>query len=319
METVQIPINEIVIDPEIMPRNELDQGYISDLVEDLQRGVTFPPIILFKEGDKFYPADGCHRLEAARKCGHKTIMAEIREGGRPEATLCSCRANTDHGKRRTNGDKRKAVKKLLQHPEWFCWSDGKIAEECAVSPPFVASLRKKLTTNPLESPILRFGIDGRVINTSNIGKGVALMPPETEPTRLPHGEKEFTVAEENLQSVKLIFPTPEDHHEDVGKTDPPTSEGSLTESTTPPDENKEGEIGQPEGGQAGNQGSPEQIARFKQQIKLFTSKWEEIDKLVDGRKNRSKSAIKRMRRLKEETEQIWIDLHEELEHLIPSK
>jgi hypothetical protein len=142
-------------------------------------------------------------LEAARNCGQETIAAEIREGGRPEAMLCSCKANTGHGKRRNNADKRKAVEKLLKHPEWFAWSDGKIAEECAVSPPFVASLRKNPTTNPFESPILRLGIDGRVIDTSNIGKGAALMPPETEPIPPSHGEKESAVAEEDLHPMQL--------------------------------------------------------------------------------------------------------------------
>jgi hypothetical protein len=318
MGTVQIPINEIVIDPEIMPRNQLDQAYISDLVEDLQLGMTFPPVIVFRDGDKYCVADGCHRLEAARSLGHEMITAEIREGDRPEAILYSCKANTAHGKRRTNADKHKAVKKLLQHPDWFAWSDGKIAEECAVSQPFVSNLRQDPTQNHFEPPKLRLGKDGRLINTSNIGKVAALVPPQTDPIPPPPNEKKATGAEEHLQTVKVVIPALEGQHEEEGQSDPPTIEGRITESTTPPDEKKERDVGQDEGGQEGDQQDPPaQIVRLGEQIRILTTKLEEIKNLVDGRKNNPKSAIKRMRKLRDEAERIWITLHEELEQLIP--
>src|SRR4051794_27961438 len=43
--------------------------------------------------------------------------------------------------RRTNEDKRRAVLTLLNDPDWARWSDREIARQCAVTHPFVSSLR----------------------------------------------------------------------------------------------------------------------------------------------------------------------------------
>lgn len=48
-----------------------------------------------------------------------------------DAILYSCGANDRHGLRRTNEDKRRAVKKSLEDPEWSGWSSNKIAERFA--------------------------------------------------------------------------------------------------------------------------------------------------------------------------------------------
>jgi hypothetical protein len=85
--------------------------------------------------------------------------------------LFSSRANADHGKRRTNDDKRKAVNRLLTDSEWCNWSDGKIAKHCKVSQPFVTKVRHELrTNNGYEFTTLRQKADGGFIETENIGK-----------------------------------------------------------------------------------------------------------------------------------------------------
>ena len=40
--------------------------------------------------------------------------------------------NADHGKRRSNADKRRAVEMMLKDSEWGKWSDREIAAKCAV-------------------------------------------------------------------------------------------------------------------------------------------------------------------------------------------
>jgi hypothetical protein len=45
--------------------------------------------------------------------------------------------------RRTNADKRKAVKTLLEDEEWSKWSDREIARQCEVSHPFVSKMKEK--------------------------------------------------------------------------------------------------------------------------------------------------------------------------------
>lgn len=72
------------------------------------------------------------------------------------------------GLRRTNADKRKAVKTLLKDEEWSQWSDREIARQCAVSNDMVSRYRRSLSENDSQ-PTKRKGADGRTIDTSNIG------------------------------------------------------------------------------------------------------------------------------------------------------
>jgi hypothetical protein len=55
-------------------------------------------------------------------------------------------ANSNHGKRRTNADKRKAVLTLLEDEQWAKWSDREIARRCLVSGEFAHKLRRSLPT-----------------------------------------------------------------------------------------------------------------------------------------------------------------------------
>jgi hypothetical protein len=55
-----------------------------------------------------------------------------------DAVLFSVGANATHGLRRSNEDKRRAVKTLLAVAEWAAWPQVKIAEACGVSREFVS-------------------------------------------------------------------------------------------------------------------------------------------------------------------------------------
>ena len=56
----------------------------------------------------------CH---AAGSLGLTEIEAEIRDGTRRDAILYAVGANSDHGMKRSNRDKRNAVMTLLKDPE----------------------------------------------------------------------------------------------------------------------------------------------------------------------------------------------------------
>jgi hypothetical protein len=57
-------------------------------------------------------------------------------------------ANSTHGLRRTNADKRRAALTLLQDAEWQGWSNREIARQCGVTHAFVAKLRRELVEEP---------------------------------------------------------------------------------------------------------------------------------------------------------------------------
>jgi hypothetical protein len=97
-------------------------------------GAAFPPVVVFGEAaGNYWLADGYHRWHAATIAGLQTIGADVRPGGRREAILHSVGANAEHGWRRTNDDKKRAVQTLLNDAEWSGWSDREIARRCAVS------------------------------------------------------------------------------------------------------------------------------------------------------------------------------------------
>jgi len=67
----------------------------------------------------------------------------VRQGGLRDAILHSAGANTAHGLRHPNADKRRAVLMLRQDDEWAAWSDREIARRCAVSTDTVGRYRKE--------------------------------------------------------------------------------------------------------------------------------------------------------------------------------
>lgn len=118
---------------------------VNSYAEDMLAGDTFPPIIVYRDGEAYYLADGYHRVEAARKIDRHEIEAEIRDGTAREAILTGIGANATHGLRRTNADKRRAIERLLADPEWARWSDRQIAKTAKVSHPLVAKIRADLS------------------------------------------------------------------------------------------------------------------------------------------------------------------------------
>jgi len=170
MELKEIMLSEIILDKNTQPRAAIDDFIVNEYRLDMARGDEFPPLMVFSDNGKYYLADGWHRYLAAQQLQKPAILCAIKEGGLREATLYSCAANSDHGKRRTNGDKERAVKKLLGDPEWVNWSNGEIARQCRVSVTPVARLRLSLSFNDSERFYTTKHGTTAVMNTANIGK-----------------------------------------------------------------------------------------------------------------------------------------------------
>ena len=137
----ELPINDISLDGGTQPRAELMQHVIDDYAEAWGGGAIFPPVVVYHDGANHWLADGYHRVLSAQKAGLATVPADIRQGSQRDAILYSVGANSDHGVRRTNADKRRAVDRLLNDEEWGKWSSREIAKQCAVSEFMVRSIR----------------------------------------------------------------------------------------------------------------------------------------------------------------------------------
>jgi hypothetical protein len=144
-ETKILPLSDITLDSDTQPRvgpNKQALEYFQDLL--LVSDVRFPPVVLFYDGNKYYLADGWHRYEAHRRAFEEEISCHIYQGSKRDAILYSVGANGTHGLNMTNADKRRAVSKLLEDPEWSKWGDREIARRCHVSASFVGSIKKSL-------------------------------------------------------------------------------------------------------------------------------------------------------------------------------
>lgn len=141
-------LTEIKVDSSLQGRCKLNQEVVDEYSEVLREGGKLPAIKVYRVGSSYYLVDGWHRYFAHKKAGLADIEVEIVDGTLREATLYAVGANDDHGLRRTNDDKRKAVMMLLDDFEWAEWSDREIAKATKVSFMTVGRIRKSLGIQP---------------------------------------------------------------------------------------------------------------------------------------------------------------------------
>ena len=138
----KLNLNAIRIDGGTQPRERINMEVVGDYAEAVKVGIEFPAVIVFQDGAEYWLADGFHRYHAHKQAGKASIEAEVRSGSLLDAKLHAVGANSDHGLRRSNEDKRRAVQMVLDEPAWKEWSDRKIADACGVSAPFVSAIRR---------------------------------------------------------------------------------------------------------------------------------------------------------------------------------
>lgn len=182
----KLKLDQITIDAGTQTRVTLNEDTIVEYAEDMTEGVRFPDVVVFANGTDYVLADGFHRYMAAQRCGWKEIDADIRNGNRIDAIKYSLGANTVHGLRRTNADKRRCVEIALR--EFGKLSDRAIAQMCGISHEFVRQERAAQVStvdtsnsqNPIESDLLeppapRIGLDGKSYPVRDMG------PPPSPP------------------------------------------------------------------------------------------------------------------------------------------
>lgn len=151
---------------------------IDDYAQAWRDGAEFPPVHLFNDGgDTFYPGDGIHRVIAAQRADRASVRAIVESGGQREARLFAAAANQTNGLRRTNADKRRCVRIVLElEPKW---SDRRIAEHVGVDHKLVSSVRKdQLGNSPSSAPSTRVGRDGKARTSP---------PAQKKPTKISGG------------------------------------------------------------------------------------------------------------------------------------
>lgn len=117
------------------------ESTVAEYQAAMEDGANFPPIVVFFDGAHHWLADGFHRCFAADEAGLIDIEADVKQGTKRDAILYAVGANANHGLRRTNADKRRAVMALLNDEEWAQWSDSEIARRSGVHQTTVGRIR----------------------------------------------------------------------------------------------------------------------------------------------------------------------------------
>jgi uncharacterized ParB-like nuclease family protein len=145
MDEITLSVAAIRTDGGTQPRSTILRDVVEEYAAAMADGAKFPAITVFYDGAEHWLADGFHRLAATETAGREKINCDVRQGTRRDAVLHSVGANAAHGMRRTNDDKRRAVRVLLEDAEWSQWSDREIARRCGVSDFMVRQLRPEDT------------------------------------------------------------------------------------------------------------------------------------------------------------------------------
>lgn len=120
----------------LQTRAALNEDTVQDYADAMERGDRFPAVTVFTDGAEYYLADGFHRVEALRRIGKRAVVAELQEGDFKAALLYALKANSTHGLRRTNADKRHALEMAWNaRMELFGGepSDALLADVCGVT------------------------------------------------------------------------------------------------------------------------------------------------------------------------------------------
>lgn len=207
----QLPMSLIRIDSSVQPRAQMDWIVVAEYAEAMKAGDTFPPVVVFHDGDAYWLADGFHRISAARDyAGLTEFPADVRQGCKRDAWLYALGANKAHGMRMTNADKRRVVEGMLGDAEWVQWADREIARHCGVSFMTVGRHRESICNNVVDTKPSTQKTERKVTrkgktytqDTTNIGKPVP--QPEPEP---PQG----TLYEQSDETP--TEPSPEPHND----------------------------------------------------------------------------------------------------------
>lgn len=148
-ETERMLLSKIRIDGGTQSRAKLNPEVVEEYAEILssaskeEDGLAhpLPPLVGFHDGKDIWLADGFHRFAGHEKAGLEYVNIIIRQGTRHDAILYSVGANANHGLRRTQEDKRRAVRMILSDELWKGRSTRWIAQQCKVSSALVERVK----------------------------------------------------------------------------------------------------------------------------------------------------------------------------------
>lgn len=161
-------LSQITLDTSLQMRESINEEVVSEYCQALLNGAQFPPVVLFNDGKSYYIGDGWTRIFAHKKAGFEIINADVRMGSYDDALDYALgKANSGHGQRYTNADKRKKVLKAVYQDRYKDLSSRKLADVCDVSHEFVAKVRNETGTKPNAVKTIQNGKEVLMLDTKD--------------------------------------------------------------------------------------------------------------------------------------------------------
>ncbi|MGL4608478.1 MAG: ParB N-terminal domain-containing protein [Trueperaceae bacterium] len=219
-----LSLSSIRLDGGTQAREGLSDEAIQDYTAVIENDGELPNITVFFDGTYYWLADGFHRYHAHERAKRTTISSEIKEGTQREAILYAVGANEKHGLRRTNADKRQAVKVLLNDSEWRTWSSREIGRRCGVDHKTVEAIRKETSGEFPQIGERNVSRNGQVYKAKTKSKPKATPKKKLEQTFISMRKTVEKVEQEEIKEVIPIIREAYDYLADLlskleGKTE----------------------------------------------------------------------------------------------------
>lgn len=168
--TQELPIGLIQTNGGTQTRAEINKDVVDEYADQMEMRALFPAVVVFYDGERYWLADGFHRLAAVKRLNWTRIFADVRQGTKRDAVQFSLGANAHHGLRRSNADKRRAVTVMLTDAEWQTWTNVAIAKACGVSEGLVREMRPHFVKNDVSRTYTTRHGTVSTMNTTKIGQ-----------------------------------------------------------------------------------------------------------------------------------------------------
>ena len=154
MPKENLKLDSVIVDPDIQQRaNPQDELYVRELAEVWKllkaekRGWKELPIV-FKSGGSNNPeyvlAGGHYRFAAMRSAGELRTDFDVRPGTRRDAWIFALGDNSNHGRKRTPGDVRKAINNAVNDDELARLSDREVAKLIGIDPSYFSKVKREI-------------------------------------------------------------------------------------------------------------------------------------------------------------------------------
>lgn len=203
------------IDSELRPASLMRASIVDEAIEEYAENLAdMPPIrVTADENDVHWLDDGSYRVRASLKAGKTQVACLVRPGTYLDAFEAACRANSTHGVRITNADKRRRVEAAISIPEHASKSNREIAKICGVSSTTVDRIRPDVQqsgTSPKRDSL------GRTIPSK---KKLKTKQPETRPGALDPSSAQIEADPEQDSPSDQDEGSPADGLSDEGEVD----------------------------------------------------------------------------------------------------